>query len=813
MATSSSVHTNTYGGRTITLLVEEISTSIENNTSTIQWTLTSGTSSTYHSVYNLGAYVNGNKVYGVVSPSWETRAFPCKNGSTSGTLTIQHNADGTASDVPFKLTGSVFYSTSPVPEYTGSINLTTIPRASTFTLSKTSGGTSTTSFALGDAIYVNITRASNTFTHKVYFKVGNSANQIISNSATTSANTTLASSLAQYIPSTSGTATMYVETYSGSTLVGTKTQTFTISVPSSVVPTINSITKSDTSNLLATYGGYVQGKSSLRVQTSASGNYSTITNCLVKLKNGSTLLTSKTGTDVTFANITYTGTITIEVTITDSRNRTATNNSNTISVLAYTNPNISLLTAERSSSTPSSVTLKFSASITALNNHNGKTFTLQKKKKSDTTWTTLQTYTSGYSYSSNSYTTTCDENYGWDFQLKAQDNFTSSTRTIEIGTAFELMNWKSDGTALAIGKVSEKSNTLEVSLNSEFSGNSTKIKEAIVDNINTKNLLNLNGIITRTANGVTILFKPDTSELTFIGTSTAQTDFNLDFLIGFKFKENIYYTISNTYVRGSTTKALNIYMQDGNNNWQGPTLELKNNNTSYTNKWTNGLTTTLALIRVPNATTFNYYTCKIMLEEGQTATSYTPYQNLDLKGLASSNSGEITISGSTTYGANLTLKGGDLVLSTPIGSSNDSRDIVFNYGNGNEKARLWMQNTPTSTNADLRLQYRVKDTNGTNLITGGIQLQNDFILEKHDVSVTVPANSFNSYNLDAVTIPSGYTLVGVIPRINGYGDQWLVSLSYYSNKVVAMIHSKYNGSLTNTISYYLLFVRSNWFTS
>ena len=36
MATSASVHTNTYGGRTITLLVEEISTSIYNNTSTVE---------------------------------------------------------------------------------------------------------------------------------------------------------------------------------------------------------------------------------------------------------------------------------------------------------------------------------------------------------------------------------------------------------------------------------------------------------------------------------------------------------------------------------------------------------------------------------------------------------------------------------------------------------------------------------------------------------------------------------------------------------------------------------------------------------
>ena len=36
MATTASVHTNTYGGRTITLTVSEISTSIDNNTSELE---------------------------------------------------------------------------------------------------------------------------------------------------------------------------------------------------------------------------------------------------------------------------------------------------------------------------------------------------------------------------------------------------------------------------------------------------------------------------------------------------------------------------------------------------------------------------------------------------------------------------------------------------------------------------------------------------------------------------------------------------------------------------------------------------------
>ena len=473
MATSASVHTNTYGGRTITLTVEEISTSIENNTSTVKWTLTSGTSSTYHSVYDITAWVGGtadtNKVYGPKTADWSSRAFPCKDGSTSGTLPIQHNADGTASPLTFRLRGSV-YNNNP-QNYDGSITLTTIPRASSFTISKTSGGAAATSWNLGEELWVNISRASNTFTHKVYYVINNSGNLVISNSATDSAHVTLASSLAQYIPSASATATIYVDTYSGTTKIGSASKTFTINVPSDVLPSISSVTKTDTAGYLSTYGAYVQGKSNLRIQTSASGNYSSITNYTVQLKNsGGIILNTKTGNDVTFSNISYTGTITVLVTVTDSRNRQDTDTS-PISVATYENPKITTFTAERLNNN-ATVTLTYNASITNINNRNvnSKTFRIYKRQKGTSSWgSAIATYTSGYTYNGST-TTSCDENYGWEFKLEAQDSFTTTTKTDDVGTAFELMNWKADGTAMAIGKVSETSNTFEVALNTQLGG-------------------------------------------------------------------------------------------------------------------------------------------------------------------------------------------------------------------------------------------------------------------------------------------------------------------------------------------------------
>lgn len=162
-------------------------------------------------------------------------------------------------------------------------------------------------------------------------------------------------------------------------------------------------------------------------------------------------------------------------------------------------------------------------------------------------------------------------------------------------------------------------------------------------------------------------------------------------------------------------------------------------------------------------------------------------------------------------GNSVKYRSSDLILETPNSNSDDSRDIVFNYGNGNEKARIWCADDMAYSNSELRAKYRAKNKSGTVIIQGTLMLSNDIKLEKHDVTVTVPGNSLDKYNLDAVTIPDGYSLLGVLPRINGFGDQWLVSLSYYSNKVVAMIESKYNSSLTSTISYYLIFIKNNFF--
>lgn len=171
-----------------------------------------------------------------------------------------------------------------------------------------------------------------------------------------------------------------------------------------------------------------------------------------------------------------------------------------------------------------------------------------------------------------------------------------------------------------------------------------------------------------------------------------------------------------------------------------------------------------------------------------------------------------TINGSIRMGNiqtnGLIMKEGDLVLSTPNSSTDDSRDIVFNYGNGQEKARLWTENDLTNIR---RLNFRSYSPSGVPLENGLLGLVNDIKIMRVTASVTVPGNSISKYDLATISVPSGYRIIGVLPLVNGFGDQWLVSTSYYSNKIVAMVQSKYSSSLTSTIECYVIFFKQDYY--
>ena len=77
-------------------------------------------------------------------------------------------------------------------------------------------------------------------------------------------------------------------------------------------------------------------------------------------------------------------------------------------------------------------------------------------------------------------------------------------------------------------------------------------------------------------------------------------------------------------------------------------------------------------------------------------------------------SGKVNKSGDTMSGG-LTFSGTDLTLGTANSNSNDSGDLVYTYGNGNEKMRIWSENEYT---AGVGPNYRVNKNDGTQLYYG-----------------------------------------------------------------------------------------------
>ena len=124
--------------------------------------------------------------------------------------------------------------------------------------------------------------------------------------------------------------------------------------------------------------------------------------------------------------------------------------------------------------------------------------------------------------------------------------------------------------------------------------------------------------------------------------------------------------------------------------------------------------------------------------------------------LVSALSGKLSTNGGTMTG-NIIMNGKDLVLGTTGSGSNDSGDIVFTYGNGSEKARIYTSDTYSST---VGPGYRIFNSSGTQLYSGRLLTENG----------SVDIGTITSYSNTKV---SGGSLVGyrygniVVIKING----------------------------------------------
>lgn len=239
------------------------------------------------------------------------------------------------------------------------LKLPNIPRAS-------SG--SVTSGDLGTPVKISIDRKVSAFKHTLRYDWNGVTGTIASN-VDTSYSWTLPMSFADKIPNaTSSWGRVFIDTYNGSTKIGTKEATFTGNVPASVKPTLGSISLSDSntkvSSLLGTSNTFVQVLSNIKVAfNNASGAYSsTISNYHAEIVDKNMTTTSNGGA---LGMMTFNGSATVRATVTDSRGRTSDPVEVEVNVLPYFTPQLSF-TAQRSGSAGTTVTVTRNAKIAPL---------------------------------------------------------------------------------------------------------------------------------------------------------------------------------------------------------------------------------------------------------------------------------------------------------------------------------------------------------------------------------------------------------------------------------------------------------------
>ena len=328
----------------------------------------------------------------------------------------------------------------------------TIPRATTPTLSAAS-------VACGSNLTINLPRHASGFTHRISYRIGGKDKGTITTNAGTSFAWTVPN-LGSYMPnSTSVWVVLRVETMSGSTVIGYKDIGFTATALTSWVPTatISSIAEA-TANLATQFGGYVQGKSTLRVKSAGSGsNGSTISSYVVTIQGR-----RYNGADITSAAISASGTVAVTLTVTDSRGRKASKTQN-VSVLAYSPPQITVSSVARTSDEATTAVCTYNFSIASVNNKNTKAFYIQYLNGS--TWTDITRMSDVYTKSGS---VTSGAIFGVDATTKvrfvAQDYFTSVIVEKEVGPTFTLMNLGAGGKSLAIGMLSSNMGTYQNAL-------------------------------------------------------------------------------------------------------------------------------------------------------------------------------------------------------------------------------------------------------------------------------------------------------------------------------------------------------------
>ena len=504
MASNGSLTTKEYVGKSLTLSWSIKSQSIENNTTTISWSLVgSGSQGAqyYVTCRKFKVVIDGVAVYHP-NPDY---SIDLHKGEVvaSGTHTISHNTDGSKSFTAY-VEAAIYYSTvNSTAE--ASWQLTTIPRASSIT--------SANNITLGNNCNIKWTPASSNFKYKIKFSLGNwsyttgfitpnttndyTYTEYVISGTTTANNTTIYTQLPNSI---SGTMTAVLYTYNSdeSQIGSTSSKTFTVTIPNSVMPTVGTITI-DPVNITTSDGVsrniLVKGKNKVTVSVSgcSAGAGSNIKSYTF---SGPNVSVTTTGTSVTSSSvISNTGTLTYTIQVTDTRGRTASKTA-TITCYDYAAPYFKSFSAYKANANGdadengSYIKCNYTIGYSSVNSTNNVTVKILYKKNKDTSdYSSINSILNSTSTSGSSLLDSIDSSSTYTVYALITDNYNGSvpSTSITIFGESRILNITKDGTGFAIGKLAESSNLFECRWDAKFNNNISCV-DIDCDNVTTEQI-------------------------------------------------------------------------------------------------------------------------------------------------------------------------------------------------------------------------------------------------------------------------------------------------------------------------------------
>ena len=343
-------------GYRIRLWVDQVGQNTEANSSQVRFRLALLNTTTTFAGYSCTGYIdyNGRRINWHGTPSmlnWNDTIWLIDE-----TVTVNHDADGVKSfGVTASFNGSGGYSPGTLTVGRANFTLSTIPRSSSVTVGEG---------VIGNALSITINRQNPNSTHTLRYEWNRKTGTIATNVGT-NYTWVIPANFADDLPdATSGTGTLYIDTYNGATKTGTQSITFTASVPAKVKPTFSGITLVDTNNVvknLLSGNNYLQIMSNIQVNfNGAKGtNGATITGYKAEIVNKNQSTDSNGGT---LGIMNFSGSATIRASVIDSRGVQSDTKDVTINVIEYFPPALSF-TALRTKASPNTIQIVRNAQV------------------------------------------------------------------------------------------------------------------------------------------------------------------------------------------------------------------------------------------------------------------------------------------------------------------------------------------------------------------------------------------------------------------------------------------------------------------